>query len=160
MLQGAADRARPGLDFSTAAEECVRRYTASPGNIMMLGLSSARPVCAPVSARSIEDAITLNGVAVEMNLRSFRAGRPRRCRSDALRRADPRYTAPPTQDEMTLDQLVAHREAHLTAYQNVALARRYPRWSTRRAPRAVTAWTRPSRAQSRSAMRDFAYKDE
>ncbi|HVG47120.1 MAG TPA: DUF6537 domain-containing protein [Rubellimicrobium sp.] len=76
----------------------------------------------PVSHEAIEQAIRLNKVAVEANLDAFAWGRV--MADDPARLPQP--TAPRRSlDEMTTEELIAHRKAHLTAYQNRRLADRY-----------------------------------
>ncbi|MCB1901612.1 indolepyruvate ferredoxin oxidoreductase family protein [Cognatazoarcus halotolerans] len=89
-------------------------------NILLLGYAWQRGLV-PVSLPAIERAIELNGVAVEMNRMAFHLGRLTAERpDDVLELADE-----PTAKTMSLDALVAHREAHLTAYQDAAYAARY-----------------------------------
>ncbi len=77
----------------------------------------------PVSAASLDRAIELNGTAVAANRQAFLWGR-----RAAVDRQKVEKIAGPLQTlrkEMTLDELIAHRAAHLTAYQDAALAERY-----------------------------------
>lgn len=159
VLRGVVRTGSTWLDFSKAAEELFGDTIAT--NIMMLGYASQAGLL-PVSVRSIEDAITLNGVAVDMNLRSFRAGRLAAAHPTRFAALIHDTPAPPTQDEMTLDELVAHREAHLTAYQNVALARRYRTLvdEARAAARRNGMDETIPRAVAISYARLLAYKDE
>ena len=79
----------------------------------------------PVGAEAIEEAIKLNGVAIEMNRQAFRFGRLAVHDRAALER----FAAPPAQESksspQTLDALVESRSLHLVAYQDEDLAARY-----------------------------------
>jgi indolepyruvate ferredoxin oxidoreductase len=117
---------KPGstfFDFTHVAETLLGDAIAT--NIMMMGYAYQRGLL-PLSAEAIEQAIEVNGVSIKMNTEAFRLGR--------IAAADParvaamlheEATPPKTQGEMSLDELVAHRAAHLTAYQNASLADRY-----------------------------------
>ncbi|MFV8781725.1 indolepyruvate ferredoxin oxidoreductase family protein [Microbulbifer sp. SA54] len=91
-------------------------------NIFMLGFAWQKGLI-PLGLDAIRQAIQLNGVAVEANLQGLAAGR--------LAAADPAgLNRLLVQDETPampqgLEAVVAHRVAHLTGYQNAALARRY-----------------------------------
>ncbi len=89
-------------------------------NLLLLGYAWQRGRV-PVSLAALERAIELNAVAVDMNRMALHLGR--------LTAESPRLVlelaeepAPPA---MTLDALIAHRCAHLTAYQDAAYAARY-----------------------------------
>ncbi len=91
-------------------------------NILALGYGWQRALV-PVSLAALERAIRLNGVAVEANLLSFALGRlaaadPAACRELVEGRAE----QPPPE---TPEGLIKRHRAHLTAYQNAALADRY-----------------------------------
>jgi indolepyruvate ferredoxin oxidoreductase len=112
-------------DFTKAAEALLGDSIAT--NVMMLGFACQKGLL-PVSAEAVERAITLNGVSIRMNTLAFALGR--------LAAADParlislmheEIKPQPTLDDMSLDQIVAHRSDFLIAYQNVALATRYRR---------------------------------
>jgi len=77
-----------------------------------------------VTPGSLEQAITLNGVAVKLNLAAFRLGRLFIAEPDrvtALLKPPATQPRPPK----TLGELVAHHSAHLALYQDEALAQRY-----------------------------------
>lgn len=91
-------------------------------NLFMLG-AAAQSGLLPVSCDAIERAVRLNGVQVEFNLTAFRLGRLHvadSARLDTLGAAPERTKLP-----QTLDEVVAHRSAHLTAYQDERLSQRY-----------------------------------
>jgi indolepyruvate ferredoxin oxidoreductase len=78
----------------------------------------------PLGLKAMLRAIELNNVAVDMNKMAFCLGRLAAANPQAL----PQLAGIDAQqqpDSMTLDQLIAHRVAHLTAYQNAAYAQRY-----------------------------------
>jgi indolepyruvate ferredoxin oxidoreductase len=113
------------LDFTKAAEALLGDSIAT--NMMMMGFAYQRGLL-PLQAASIEQAIELNGVSIKMNTQAFQLGR--------LAAADPARLAGmmkgtdetvvvKTQDEMSLDEIVAHRSAMLTDYQNAGLAEQY-----------------------------------
>jgi indolepyruvate ferredoxin oxidoreductase len=90
-------------------------------NMMVLGAAWQKGL-APVGRAAIFEAIGLNGQAVEANRRAFDLGRwavlhP----AEAARHIGGAVEA----GETPLDERIAFREAHLVAYQNARLARRY-----------------------------------
>jgi len=113
------------LDFTKAAEALLGDSIAT--NMMMMGFAYQQGLL-PLQSASIEHAIELNGVSIKMNMLAFQLGRlaaadPARL-ADMLKGAD-ETIAPKTQDEMSLDEIVAHRSGLLTDYQNAKLAERY-----------------------------------
>ncbi len=77
----------------------------------------------PVSSEALLRAIELNATAVEMNKRAFHWGRRAAIDLAAVQQAaTPEVTAAMPQ---SLDEIIAHRGAYLTAYQNAAYAERY-----------------------------------
>jgi indolepyruvate ferredoxin oxidoreductase len=119
MIQDAARE----TDFPDA----TRLATALMGdaiatNPFMLGFAYQRGLL-PVSGEAIQRAIELNNVAVESNKRAFHWGRRAAVDIAGVERA-----AAPAQTRKipeTLEEIVAHRSAHLTGYQNAAYADRY-----------------------------------
>ncbi|SDJ53662.1 indolepyruvate ferredoxin oxidoreductase family protein [Microbulbifer yueqingensis] len=92
-------------------------------NIFMLGFAWQKGLL-PLGLDSLQQAIELNGVAVEANLQGFAAGRlaaANRAALDSLLSDTRREAALPR----TLEEIVAHRAEHLTGYQDAELARRY-----------------------------------
>ncbi|HEX5077823.1 MAG TPA: indolepyruvate ferredoxin oxidoreductase family protein, partial [Geminicoccaceae bacterium] len=129
-------------------------------NLFMVGFAYQRGLL-PVSAVAIERAIEINGVAVAMNRGAFRWGR--RAALDLA--AVEALAAPPAQAGMqpsrTLDELVARRVAHLTAYQDAAYAERYRCLVERvRAADAALGRSALAEAVARYYAKLLAYKDE
>src|SRR6185437_7577957 len=96
-------------------------------NMMMMGFAYQKGLL-PLSAKAIEQAIEVNGVAVKMNTQAFQLGRlaaadPARLIGMMKDQDEP--AAVKTLDEMSLDEIIAHRSALLTDYQNAGLADRY-----------------------------------
>jgi indolepyruvate ferredoxin oxidoreductase len=90
-------------------------------NMMILGAAWQRGLV-PLSHEAIVAAIRLNGAAVEKNLRAFEVGRwavlhP----EEAARMGQPNVVARPK----SLEEKIAFRAEHLTAYHSARLARRY-----------------------------------
>ncbi len=90
-------------------------------NMMVFGAAWQNGLI-PVSHAAILKSIELNGAAVDANRRAFEIGRwaaldP----AQAVRVTEPRVLEKPK----TLEERIAFRERHLTAYQNRKLARRY-----------------------------------
>ena len=76
----------------------------------------------PISYEAILHAIELNGAAVNRNIRAFELGRWAYLHpEEAQGILTPKVVAFPK----TLDEKIAYRETHLTAYQNKRLAKRY-----------------------------------
>ncbi len=111
------------LDFTHVAEQLLGDAIAT--NMMMMGYAYQKGLL-PVGAEAIEQAIGLNGVAVKMNTAAFKLGRLAAADPARLAAMVKEETAPPKMlDEMSLDEIVAHRGALLTSYQNAGLAARY-----------------------------------
>jgi indolepyruvate ferredoxin oxidoreductase len=113
------------LDFTRPAEALLGDSIAT--NMMMMGYAYQKGWL-PLQAASIEQAIEVNGVAVKMNTQAFRLGRlavADPARLAAMMKGQDADVAPKTQDAMSLDEIIAHRSALLTDYQNARLAGRY-----------------------------------
>lgn len=107
----------PAIDANRLAEALMG--DAVYANMMMLGMGWQRGLV-PVSRAALERAIALNGVAIEANRRAFALGR--------LAAASPEVldgVLSPAPILQTADDVIAHRMAHLTAYQDAAYAARY-----------------------------------
>ncbi len=94
-------------------------------NLFMLGYAWQQGLI-PLSLDAIDQAIVLNGVAVEANTRAFRWGR--RAANDLS--AVQAFAAPPKEPvshhfSQSLDEVIDRRVAFLTDYQDAAYATRY-----------------------------------
>jgi indolepyruvate ferredoxin oxidoreductase len=125
VLETALRKDSSFFDFTKPAEVLLGDSIAT--NMMMMGFAYQKGLL-PLSAKAIEQAIEVNGVAVKLNLQAFQLGR--------LAAADPakllammkdqdETIAPKTLDAMSLDEIIAHRAALLTDYQDAKLAERY-----------------------------------
>ncbi|EEB83667.1 indolepyruvate ferredoxin oxidoreductase family protein [Roseobacter sp. GAI101] len=90
-------------------------------NMMIFGAAWQKGLI-PLSLGSLQDAIRLNGAAVERNLKAFELGR-----WAMLHPADAAEVTTPNVVQMpkSLDEKIAFRMDHLTAYQGKGLAKRY-----------------------------------
>ena len=153
IQQATRSRANRFVDASRAAETLFASHL--PANIVLLGVAYQAGYI-PLTAASIERAITLNGVEVDQNLAAFRWGRKLCLEPEA---ADP---APPAQPP-SLDELIERRSRDLTAYQDVRYAARYRERVER--VRRREAQVRPgsgdlAEAAARYLYKLMAYKDE
>ncbi|TYP62438.1 indolepyruvate ferredoxin oxidoreductase family protein [Stutzerimonas stutzeri] len=92
-------------------------------NLFLLGFAYQQGLL-PLSAEAIEKAISINGVAAELNQQAFRWGRRASLEREAVEKlARPAETAEPICQ--TLEEIVDWRVDFLTRYQNAAYAKRY-----------------------------------
>ncbi len=154
------------MSATTMAQDLMGDPVAA--NLFMLGFAWQRG-WVPVSGASIEQAIRLNGVAVEANLDSFAWGRVAADAPQALQAARERSTARranvvalPAPALHKLDDIARHRSEALTRYQNAAYARRYQALVQRvaRAEASAMGGDRLARAVARYYFKLLAYKDE
>ncbi|HEY1721533.1 MAG TPA: indolepyruvate ferredoxin oxidoreductase family protein [Magnetospirillaceae bacterium] len=147
------------IDFNALAIKVLGDAIAV--NMMMVGAAYQRGLL-PVSEAALRRATELNGVAVAFNLQAFAWGRyaaayPDECASllDGNRAGSPRA-------EMSLDALIAHRIAHLTAYQHRAWAQKYVAAVTqiRALEERVTGTETLTRAVAINYAKVLSYKDE
>jgi indolepyruvate ferredoxin oxidoreductase len=131
-------------------------------NVFLLGYAYQLG-CVPVGAAAIEQAIELNGAAVETSRAAFRFGRLAAHDMAAVERIMGAAAKPPVAKAETLDDIVARRAALLVGYQNEALAERY------RARIAAIAEAERAKTPGRSGLAEaaarglyklVAYKDE
>ena len=90
-------------------------------NMMTFGAAWQRGLV-PVSLAAIEKAIELNGAAVQRNLRAFELGRWAVSDPEAAHEV---VSATSSEAPKSLEDRIAYREQHLTAYQSARLARKY-----------------------------------
>ena len=136
-------------------------------NVTMLGFAWQRGLV-PLSYAALEEAIRLNGTAVETNLQAFALGHLLAERPDALAEApsSPQPAGPHARHGAVpddLDTLVADRAAFLADYQDAAWAARYEATLTRvrETERARLGREGPlSRAVAVSLFKLMSYKDE
>ena len=136
----------------------LRLGDAIYANMIMLGFAWQKGAV-PVSLEALRAAITLNGVETQENLQAFEVGR--------MAAHDPAARGPgendaPTPETMDLDDLIAHRIGELTAYQDLAYARRYADRIARLrvADAAAGGDLSLTRAAAISLYQLLAYKDE
>jgi len=130
VLAGALTKDSAFLDFTKIAEALLGDAIAT--NMMMMGYAYQQGLL-PLAAESIIKAIELNGVSIKMNTQAFLLGRLAAAdpvQLGAMLKGNDEGAAPKTLDskpldEMSLDEIIAHRSQLLTDYQNAALARRY-----------------------------------
>lgn len=124
VLENALRKDSAFLDFTKPAEALLGDSIAT--NMMMMGYAYQKGLL-PVGAEAIEQAIELNAVSIKMNTQAFRLGRLAAhdpVRLAAMMKGD-EPEAPKTLDQMSLDEVIAHRTQLLTDYQNAAYAARY-----------------------------------
>jgi indolepyruvate ferredoxin oxidoreductase len=119
-------------------------------NVLMLGYAWQRGAI-PLSLRSIERAIELNGTAVQANLKAFAAGRLATLRQSASAEAP-----------ATLDGFIERRSMDLRSYWNEKYSRSYLELvdAARAATKSITGGEAFVWAVARGAYKLMAYKDE
>ncbi len=131
-------------------------------NLFMLGYAYQQGLV-PVSAEAIEQAVRLNAVAVESNLRAFAWGRWAALDRTAVERVAAPTAAVPPRAPQSLDALIQRRVELLTRYQSTAYAERYERLVRRVAAaeqQQVRGTTAFAEAVAKNLYRLMAYKDE
>ncbi len=125
VLETALRKDSAFFDFTKPAEMLLGDSIAT--NIMMMGYAYQRGLL-PLSAEAIEQAIEVNGVSIKMNKQAFGLGRLAAAdpaRLAAMMKGQDATVAPKTVEQMSLDEIIVHRSAHLKDYQNEKLATRY-----------------------------------
>jgi len=148
------------FDAHTAA---VRLFGDSiAANVFLLGYAYQLG-CVPIGAAAIEQAIELNGAAVETSRTAFRFGRLAAHDMAAVERIAGAAAGPAEPEAQTVEDIVARRAALLVGYQDDALAERY------RARVAAIAAAERSKTPGRAGLAEavargyhklLAYKDE
>ncbi|HEY7383612.1 MAG TPA: indolepyruvate ferredoxin oxidoreductase family protein [Beijerinckiaceae bacterium] len=137
---------------------------AIAANMFMLGYACQKGYV-PLSSASIEQAIVLNGEAVEMNRDAFAWGRRAALEPDRVAELMKQSAAPTPSRRLseTLDEVIARRVAFLTDYQSRRYAARYRSAVERvraRETEAVANATALTEAVARNLFKLMAYKDE
>jgi indolepyruvate ferredoxin oxidoreductase len=125
VLETALRKESSFIDFTRPAEVLLGDSIAT--NVMMMGYAYQKGLL-PLSAEAIEQAIEVNGVSIKMNTQAFRLGRLAAhdpAKLEAMMEGQDEAHAPKSLEAMTLDEIIAHRMAHLTGYQSKRLAARY-----------------------------------
>ena len=132
-------------------------------NMFMVGFASQKGLL-PLSAQAINRAIELNGVAIPFNKLAYKLGRMAAYDISILVRLLAGASALPTiKPAERLEDILAHRSAHLTQYQNKAYAQRYVDLVNEVAAREKQVLPQSSGlsiAVARSLAKLMAYKDE
>jgi indolepyruvate ferredoxin oxidoreductase len=164
LIRGIEDRARPNGTFSLDAVGLAGTLLGDTigANLILLGYALQRGLL-PIGLDAIEQAVRLNNVAVDSNLRALRLGRLCAERPALLEELAGAGSGSDDPHAMGLEATLAHRVKHLTEYQNEALARRYLQLIERvrekesaRAPGSSAL----TLAVARSYAKLLAYKDE
>ena len=166
------------LDALSLAEQFFGDHMAA--NMIALGAAYQRGVLL-VDATNIEEAITLNGVAVTMNQNAFRLGRVAVAQPEWLAAEQAARIPPPAEaatlnpreeailasvgapDGSELERLLRWRIPELGAYQNAAYAQEYAdlvRLVHTEESQRMPGETRFSEAVARYLFKLMAYKDE
>jgi indolepyruvate ferredoxin oxidoreductase len=161
-----ADAGREKTHFIDATRAANALLGNSVGaNIFLVGYAYQLGAL-PLAASSIEQAIELNGEAVEMNKAAFCWGRRAALEPaavEALIKPKPEAVTDARKLSQSLDEVVARRVAFLTAYQDEAYAARYRKWVDK--VKAIEAAKVPGKtaladAVARYLFKLMAYKDE
>jgi indolepyruvate ferredoxin oxidoreductase len=144
------------INAEALAEEYL--YDALYSNMITLGFAWQRGLV-PVSLRGLYRAIKLNGAAVKENMLAFDLGRIVAHDPGRLRALVPPRTAPAP---LPLEDFLAQRRAHLTAYQNDAWAQRWESrvQAVRAAEHALGLGEDLTRAAAANLAKLMSYKDE
>ncbi len=161
-----ADAGREKTHFIDATRAATALFGNSVGaNIFLVGYAYQLGAI-PLSEASIEQAIELNGEAVEMNKAAFRWGRCAVADPSALEtllRPEPATMSAARRLSQSFDEIVDRRVAFLTNYQNAGYAQRYRTWVER--AKAAEGARAPGKsglaeAVARYLFKLMAYKDE
>ena len=127
------------------------------GNLFLLGFAWQRGLI-PVSRRALQQAIEINGVAVELNKQAFLWGRRAAHNPEAVLELVESQLRKPRQ--LTLDELIADRTQRLTAYQNASYAAVYSDCLAQVRKLDANPDSHLTRAVAQSLYKLMAYKDE
>ena len=123
----------------------------------LLGVAYQRGLI-PLDATSIQKAIDLNGVAVPLNQMAFQTGRAWvHDRASVERQLKPKKL---DQTALSLDELIASRISHLTAYKSKSYAKRYKILIDKIRTVDMGSEQALTRAVAHNLAKLMAYKDE
>jgi indolepyruvate ferredoxin oxidoreductase len=133
-------------------------------NLFMVGFAFQKGLL-PLSLAAIEEAIRLNGVAVDMNIQAFNWGRVAAQSPNVIdgHLENTGVKSASSKVSQTLDELIAHRVDHLTAYQNIAYAARFSSrvGAIQKAEKEAASGSEVlAAAAARVLSKTMAYKDE
>ncbi|WP_299588381.1 indolepyruvate ferredoxin oxidoreductase family protein [uncultured Microbulbifer sp.] len=132
-------------------------------NLMIMGFACQQGLL-PIGEAALERAIQLNGVAVENNLRAFRAGRLLATDPRAIEKlAVPAQPVKMIEPQESVEQLISRLGAELVEYQNTAYAHQFNQRIGRlhQAELALPGATGElTRSAANSLYKAMAYKDE
>lgn len=157
----AARTGQDGLHVVDASAIATRQFGDSiAANLFLLGVAAQKGLL-PVSVSALEQTIALNGVAKDMNLAAFEAGR-RYVVTPEVFAVTGRTVSEAETAEVGNDGLIADRTARLTAYQSAAYARQYAELlhAFGAAVAGLTEEQQLTEALARNAYKVMAYKDE
>jgi indolepyruvate ferredoxin oxidoreductase len=129
-------------------------------NMFMVGYAAQLGLL-PISIAALEKAINLNGIVIDFNLNALSLGRLFAHTPEKVLALLPQSND--AKVEQTLDELIEHRETHLTNYQNKAWANQY-RAAVDKTRKAEQTLNPSSEALSHAVAHNLAklmsYKDE
>ncbi len=159
LIRGAVGKERVELVEANLAMERLLGNTVY-SNVFLLGLAWQRGLV-PVSHQALLRAIELNGVNIALNQQAFNWGRLAAEHPEYLDQAAALNTARPTPH--TLEDIIEHRAALLTDYQNAEYSERYRSLVMRvhHAEAGLGTGSMPlTEAVARYLYKVMAYKDE
>ncbi|MEL0137521.1 MAG: indolepyruvate ferredoxin oxidoreductase family protein, partial [Halieaceae bacterium] len=149
------------LEFVHASDIALKLIGDAIGtNLFLLGYAWQRG-WVPVSETALEQAIELNGVAVDFNKRAFLLGRRFAHQPQLVESLLPNTTSG-ADTPLTLDQVIEDRFTRLIAYQSVGYARRYHDQvdAVRKIDSDADAEDSLTRVVAQQLFKLMAYKDE
>ncbi|MEL0008089.1 MAG: indolepyruvate ferredoxin oxidoreductase family protein, partial [Luminiphilus sp.] len=149
------------LEFVHASDIALKLIGDAIGtNLFLLGHAWQRG-WVPVSETALEQAIELNGVAVDFNKRAFLLGRRFAHQPQLVESLLPNTTSG-ADTPLTLDQVIEDRFTRLIAYQSVSYARRYHDQvdAVRKIDSDADAEDSLTRVVAQQLFKLMAYKDE
>src|SRR5260221_10564476 len=162
VMENALTKDSSFFDFTKPAEILLGDSIAT--NMMMMGYAYQKGLL-PLTAKAMGQAIEVNGVSIKMNTQAFQLGRlgaADPARLAAMMKGQDERAPPKTLDAMSLDEIIAHRSALLTNYQNKKLAERYRKLVTQARDAALKGGFGDAlpRAVAINYAKLLAYKDE